>query len=115
MSRVASRRHRTLAFFVPSASFLKTFAPNLRIFPPPSRDIYRIAASGIRCTEFHGSLNQETRERVLTDFRAGKSRLLLATDVAARGTHVNRVDAVINYDFPGCLEEVSARYINVLT
>jgi ATP-dependent RNA helicase DDX5/DBP2 len=41
----------------------------------------------------------------LQDFRAGKVPILLATDVAARGIHINNVHYVVNYDFPGSLDQ----------
>lgn len=60
---------------------------------------------GIKCMEFHGQIDQEVREKNLTDFKAGKTSTLLCTDLAARGIHVNRVMYVVNYDFPGSLEQ----------
>jgi superfamily II DNA/RNA helicase len=53
---------------------------------------------------FHSHLNQATRERTLHDFVAGKIAILLATDIAARGIHVDNIQFVINYDFPSNLE-----------
>ena len=48
----------------------------------------------------HGDLSQKVREKVLSSFRAGQLRVLVATDVAARGLDIDDVDAVINYDIP---------------
>ena len=48
----------------------------------------------------HGDLGQKVREQVLTAFRKGELRVLVATDVAARGLDIDDVDAVINYDIP---------------
>ncbi|KAL9189480.1 hypothetical protein ACHAXT_009155 [Thalassiosira profunda] len=58
-----------------------------------------------RCVELHGSLNQVERERRLLEFKAGKTPILLATDVAARGLHVPNVHYVVCYDFPGSLDQ----------
>ena len=60
---------------------------------------------GLRCVELYGSLHQTEREKRLLDFRAGKVPILLATDVAARGIHINNVHYVINYDFPGSIDQ----------
>src|SRR4029079_10585569 len=46
----------------------------------------------------HGALRQAARERALTDFTSGKRNVLVATDVAARGIHVDGVDVVVHYD-----------------
>ncbi|KAL7542151.1 hypothetical protein ACHAWF_007100 [Thalassiosira exigua] len=59
----------------------------------------------LRCVEFYGSLNQTEREKRLLDFKAGKRPILLATDVAARGLHISNVNYVVNYDFPGSLDQ----------
>ncbi len=48
----------------------------------------------------HGDMTQSRRDRVMADFRRGHSTILVATDVAARGIDVSRVEAVINYDVP---------------
>jgi len=48
----------------------------------------------------HGDLNQQQRDRVMRSFRNGKSELLVATDVAARGLDINNVTHVINFDIP---------------
>lgn len=48
----------------------------------------------------HGDLNQRTRETVINQFRSGQLRVLVATDVAARGLDIDDVDAVFNYDIP---------------
>ena len=65
-----------------------------------------LVKEGIRnCCEYHGKLSQVQRERSLADFRSGKCTLLLATDMAARGIHVNHVEYVINYDFPESLDQ----------
>jgi len=48
----------------------------------------------------HGEMRQAERDGVMADFRAGKSRVLIATDVWARGIDVRQVSLVINYDLP---------------
>ena len=48
----------------------------------------------------HGDMKQEQRDRVMNGFRTGKTDILVATDVAARGIDVDEVEAVFNYDLP---------------
>ncbi len=55
---------------------------------------------GVSAQCIHGDLGQKVREKVLSTFRAGQLRVLVATDVAARGLDIDDVDAVINYDIP---------------
>ena len=55
---------------------------------------------GIAAQCIHGDLGQKVREKVLSDFRSGSLRVLVATDVAARGLDIDDVDGVINYDIP---------------
>ena len=55
---------------------------------------------GITCQAIHGDINQSAREKTLQKFRDGKMRVLVATDVAARGLDIDDVDAVFNYDVP---------------
>jgi ATP-dependent RNA helicase DDX5/DBP2 len=54
----------------------------------------------------HSQMNQQKRESQLNLFRCGKCPILLATDVVARGIHIKSVEYIINYDFPGSLEQV---------
>ena len=55
---------------------------------------------GLPAECIHGDLGQRVREKVLGRFRSGELRVLVATDVAARGLDIDDVDAVINYDIP---------------
>lgn len=65
----------------------------------------------VNCVPFHGQMNQKKREQQLNDFKCGKSPILLATDIAARGIHCNNVEYVINYDFPESIEQVSCQLL----
>ncbi len=60
--------------------------------------------SGFAADAIHGNKSQNQRERVLADFRAGKVRILIATDIAARGIDVDGVSHVFNYDLPNIPE-----------
>jgi ATP-dependent RNA helicase DDX5/DBP2 len=56
-----------------------------------------------RC--IHGDKSQQERDWVLTEFKAGKAPLMIATDVASRGIDVKDIKTVINYDFPATCED----------
>jgi superfamily II DNA/RNA helicase len=60
----------------------------------------QLATSGIRAAELHGDLSQGARERNLASFAAGAVRVIVATDIAARGIHVDGIDLVIHADSP---------------
>ena len=55
---------------------------------------------GVSCEAIHGDIQQRVREQTLKKFKDGKLRVLVATDVAARGLDIDDVDAVFNYDVP---------------
>ncbi len=55
---------------------------------------------GVNAAAIHGDLRQNMRERALSNFSSGKLQAMVATDVAARGIHVDDVDVVIHYDPP---------------
>ena len=59
----------------------------------------------ISCASIHGDRSQAQRQRALADFTKGDVAVLVATDVAARGLHVERVKTVVNYDVPAAAEE----------
>ncbi|MEY2768925.1 MAG: hypothetical protein RL359_561 [Actinomycetota bacterium] len=59
-----------------------------------------LAERGFRAASIHGDLGQSAREKALNDFKAGKSDVLVATDVAARGIDVDGITHVINYQCP---------------
>ena len=56
--------------------------------------------AGFRAAAIHGNKSQSQRERALDAFRTGRARVLVATDVAARGIDVDGISHVINYDLP---------------
>jgi len=59
---------------------------------------YRLADSGFRANAIHGDMSQAAREHVMQKFRDGQVRVLVATDVAARGLHIDDVGLIVNYD-----------------
>lgn len=57
--------------------------------------------SGVPAESIHGNKTHGQRQRSLSRFKSGNAKVLVATDVAARGIHVDNVSHVINYDLPG--------------
>ncbi len=64
------------------------------------RLVQQLRKEGVRAGAIHGDLRQAAREKALADFEKGKLPVLVATDVAARGLHIEAVDVVIHYDPP---------------
>lgn len=64
---------------------------------------------GISASELHGKLDQEARDQRLKQFRSGKTRVLCATDLAARGIDVHGIDLVVNYDLPKSVADYTHR------
>ena len=60
----------------------------------------KLIDEGVTASAIHGDLRQSQREKALSDFQDGRIKCLVATDVAARGIHVDDVDVVIHYDPP---------------
>ena len=82
------------------------------IFSRTKRGTERIAKSlnrqGVNAAMIHGDRSQSQRTAALTGFQRGRYRVLVATDVAARGIHVQDIAHVINYDLP----EVAENFIH---
>jgi superfamily II DNA/RNA helicase len=64
------------------------------------RLVLQLRREDVRAGAIHGDLRQGARERALADFQSGKVKVLVATDVAARGIHVDGIDVVVHYDPP---------------
>jgi superfamily II DNA/RNA helicase len=65
----------------------------------------RLSKEGHSADAIHGDLKQNKRDRVIAAFRNKKYRILVATDVAARGLDIPHIEHVINYDLPQCAED----------
>jgi len=85
-AEIASRPARTL-FFVRTKHGADRLAKQFR-------------REGVDAVAIHGNLNQNQRQRALAAFAAGHPRVLVATDVAARGIHVDDVELVVHFDPP---------------
>jgi superfamily II DNA/RNA helicase len=85
-ARVAGNGARTLMF--------------VRTTHGADRLVKQLARFEIAATPIHGRMNQNKRERALESFRSGESPILIATNVAARGLHVDGIDLVVHFDVP---------------
>ncbi|WP_133012634.1 DEAD/DEAH box helicase [Marinomonas flavescens] len=64
-----------------------------------------LEASGIRASAIHGNKSQGARTRALSDFKNGRVRALVATDIAARGLDIEQLPHVVNFDLPDVAED----------
>ena len=85
-AEIASRPGRTLIF--------------VRTKHGADRLVQQLSRAGVGAGAIHGNRNQNQRQRALEAFTAGHPRVLVATDVAARGIHVDDVDLVVQFDPP---------------
>ena len=63
-----------------------------------------------RVAVLNGARTQEERDAALAEFKSGKAQILVASDVAARGLHIQNLPYVVNYDFPTSLDQYIHRY-----
>ena len=79
-------------------------AKRILVFTRTRRATDRLAQQvtelGIDAAALHGEKKQSQREERIADFRSGEVSLLIATDLAARGLHIEEIDLIINYDLP---------------
>lgn len=64
-----------------------------------------LSRNGVKAESIHGNKSHNQRQRSLNAFKSGNAKVLVATDVAARGIHVDNVTHVINYDLPNTFED----------
>jgi ATP-dependent RNA helicase RhlE len=69
------------------------------------RVVRQLSQDGVEAIAIHGNKSQPQRERALAGFRSGRSRVLVATDIAARGIDVEGVSHVINFELPNVPED----------
>lgn len=65
----------------------------------------QLDAAGITAAAIHGNKSQGARTRALADFKAGEIRILVATDIAARGLDIEQLPQVVNFDLPNVAED----------
>jgi len=66
---------------------------------------HKLNRRGYKAAAIHGDKRQQDRDYVLKNFKSGRIQIMVATDVASRGIHVNDISLVVNYDFPQNVED----------
>ncbi|MBD1850212.1 DEAD/DEAH box helicase [Leptolyngbya sp. FACHB-711] len=115
--KAAPTRINQIAYIVPRGwTKARALQPILEMEDPESALIFvrtrkaaaeltrQLQAAGHSVDEYHGDLSQSQRERLLLRFRQRQVRWVVATDIAARGLHVEDLTHVINYDLPDSVE-----------
>jgi ATP-dependent RNA helicase DeaD len=115
--KAAPTRINQVAYMVPRGwTKARALQPILELEDPESALIFvrtrkaaadltrQLQAAGHSVDEYHGDLSQSQRERLLLRFRQRQVRWVVATDIAARGLHVEDLTHVINYDLPDSVE-----------
>lgn len=115
--KAAPARINQVAYMVPRGwTKARALQPILELEDPESALIFvrtrkaaadltrQLQAAGYSVDEYHGDLSQAQRERLLLRFRQRQVRWVVATDIAARGLHVDDLTHVINYDLPDSIE-----------
>ncbi|MFA9421775.1 MAG: DEAD/DEAH box helicase, partial [Gammaproteobacteria bacterium] len=67
--------------------------------------VRQLESSGINATAIHGNKSQSARTKALADFKNGSTRILVATDIAARGLDIDQLPQVVNFDLPNIPED----------
>lgn len=115
--KAAPTRINQIAYIVPRGwSKARALLPILEMEDPESALIFvrtrrsaaeltrQLQAAGHSVDEYHGDLSQSQRERLLLRFRQRQVKWVVATDIAARGLHVDNLSHVVNYDLPDSVE-----------
>jgi ATP-dependent RNA helicase DeaD len=115
--KAAPSRINQVAYMVPRGwTKARALQPILELEDPDSAIVFvrtrrsaaeltsQLQAAGHSVDEFHGDLSQNQRERLLHRFKQRQVRWVIATDIAARGIHVDDLTHVINYDLPDSVE-----------
>jgi ATP-dependent RNA helicase RhlE len=100
----AARKRELLAHLVKSNDW-KQVLVFCRTKHGANRLAQQLSREGINADAIHGNKSQGARERALGDFKDGKVRVLVATDIAARGLDIEALPHVVNYDLPHVAED----------
>ena len=99
-----SRKRELLSYLVGSRNW-KQVLVFTRTKHGANRLSEQLIADGIAAAAIHGNKSQGARTRALADFKAGKARVLVATDIAARGLDISQLPHVVNFELPNIPED----------
>ena len=102
---VAQDRKRALLAHLVKSGDWKQVLVFTRTKHGANRLAHQLGRSGISATAIHGNKSQGARTKALADFKAGLVRVLVATDLAARGLDIEELPHVVNYDMPHVAED----------
>lgn len=101
---VEKNNKRSLLVHILNDSNIKTVLVFTRTKHGADKVVKDLAKTGFQAAAIHGNKSQNARQRALTDFKSGALRVLVATDIAARGIDVDSLSHVINYELPNVPE-----------
>ncbi|MFW2372203.1 MAG: DEAD/DEAH box helicase [Gammaproteobacteria bacterium] len=99
-----SRKRELLSYLIGSNNWKQVLVFN-RTKHGANRLSEQLMTDGITAAAIHGNKSQGARTRALADFKSGKVRVLVATDIAARGLDINQLPHVVNYELPNVAED----------
>jgi len=99
-----SRKRELLSYLIGSNNWKQVLVFN-RTKHGANRLSEQLMTDGISAAAIHGNKSQGARTRALADFKSGKVRVLVATDIAARGLDIDQLPHVVNYELPNVAED----------
>ncbi len=99
-----ARKRELLSFLIGSNNWQQVLVFN-RTKHGANRLAEQLNKDGITAAAIHGNKSQGARTRALADFKAGKVRVLVATDIAARGIDIDQLPHVVNFELPNVAED----------
>jgi len=99
-----SRKRELLSWLIGSGNWQQVLVFN-RTKHGANRLAEQLITDGINAAAIHGNKSQGARTRALAEFKSGKVRVLVATDIAARGLDIDQLPHVVNYDLPNVPED----------
>jgi ATP-dependent RNA helicase RhlE len=99
-----SRKRELLSYLIGSNNWRQVLVFS-RTKHGANRLAEQLVTDGINAAAIHGNKSQGARTRALADFKSGKVRVLVATDIAARGLDIDQLPHVVNYDLPNIPED----------